>query len=91
MPRQKIDTKRAVQMYTNQHATMEEIARVFGVRRSAVHKALHNENVIARDGTHVKMHCGHCGAPMTLTRARWRQSTEHYCGQTCYGAARRAQ
>lgn len=81
-----------VSMYSVQHLSPSEIARLAGVTRQAVWKTLRQNGVVTHKGpgggTRVKVRCDYCGIEYELTRARWRNAKEHFCDDECYYASR---
>ena len=82
--RRKIDVEMAVTLYTVQHLTCAEIARIFGVSSVAVWKALTKTGVDSSEGTWVEGTCEQCGGPYRKQRSYWRKRRKHFCTEQCY-------
>ena len=81
------DLNEVKQMYTVQHLTGEEIARIYGVTRQAVYKRLKALGIKSIDGEWVKTNCSFCGSEITKRRKQWRKNTNNYCSMECYSAS----
>jgi hypothetical protein len=80
-----------VALATIQHLAPSQIAPIAGISRQAVWKALKRQGVITGKGpgglTRVQYLCDFCGNPSEMTRARWRNSSKHFCCEACYFAS----
>ena len=81
-------TEILVQMYTEQHLTLREIAKLHKVSHTCISKRLMKAGVSAQDGTWVPTNCGYCGDIIQVRRAIWKKNMANYCNDECYFASR---
>ena len=86
--RKRIQTQDVVVMYTEQHLTMEQIGKLYGVTRQAIYKHLKKAGVKARESEIVNVQCVMCGQETTKHRSRMRKSRKRYCSPECYYLSR---
>jgi hypothetical protein len=85
MPKQpQVNTEALVDMYRIQHLTVRAIGRLVGMSGPAVWKRLQADGVSASEGTWCQVACFACGAPVRVTRARWRNTRKVHCSEVCY-------
>lgn len=82
--RSSIDTQAMIDLYTKDHKTMQEIANMAGVSKTAVYKRLKKANIKAYEGEWINKNCKNCGKQFRITRSRQKQQTGHYCSTDCY-------
>ena len=86
-----IKPQAVVVLYTVQHLSCAQIAPVAGISKQEVWKILKKQGVNTSKGeggaTRVKYECDFCGKSSEITRARWRNSTKHFCNESCYFAS----
>lgn len=80
----KVDTARAIELYTIQHLTMAEIGKIFGVTRSAISRTLERAGINTTLGERVNVRCDFCGRNYSLTRKKWKTWKHHFCREKCY-------
>ena len=85
MPKQPhVNTESIVDMYRTQHLTCRAIGRLVGMSGVAVWRRLQAAGVAACEGERVEARCFACGAPIVVTRARWRNTRKLHCSESCY-------
>lgn len=77
--RPQINTAELVRWYTEQHLTLRQIGRLYGVSAQTVMTRLHKAGVSRQDGEHITRPCAYCGAGVTRTRSQGRRQ-RIYCG-----------
>jgi predicted RNA-binding Zn-ribbon protein involved in translation (DUF1610 family) len=78
----------AVEMYTVQHLTMQQIADKIGYSKCYVGQRLKAAGISSEQGEWVDVECAECGSNFKVERARSRKSANKYCTDACYFAAR---
>jgi hypothetical protein len=87
MGKNRLQPQDIVFMYTVQHLTCAEIAKIASVSRQWVWRILKAQNITSEQGERVNCNCDFCGISYTITRKKWRTTTKHYCSTSCYHAA----
>ena len=80
----KLCTQNVVVMYTENHWTMEEIGRFYGVTRQAVYKHLKKAGIKAHQGEQVQVNCVVCGQEFQMYRKRYKLTKRPHCSNECY-------
>ena len=83
-----IDNQYLITLYTEHHLTMDDIGRLFGVGRQAIHKRLRKLGVKAEQGTWVTGSCAYCGVDIRRRRIYARRRENWYCCNEHYYASR---
>ncbi len=90
-PKSTLKPQDVVVLYTIQHLSCSQIAKIAGLSRQAIWKVLRfsgtNTSRGPGGGTRVMIECEFCGTKKEWTRSRWRHTNHHYCSPECYYAA----
>lgn len=79
--------KRALeQWYLVDHLTLEEIGEKLQISRQGVLYRMRKHCVDMRRGEKFMTKCSGCGVKFEITRARWRESENHYHNRQCFHA-----
>ena len=88
MRQNRLKTQDIVVMYTQQHLTMRQIAKLCGLSAAAVLKRLRSVGITSSQGEWVNTQCGFCGKDLKVRRAKARKNIENYCSTSCYAGSR---
>lgn len=83
----KLSDNLIISLYTQEHLTIRQIAKLAEVSHTYIWKILQNYGVKAIDGERVNTSCAFCGKTITRLRCKTRNNYKSYCNQDCYIAS----
>ena len=81
-------TQDIVGMYTVQHLTLRQIAKLMGVSHAGIARVLKREGIAPHQGEWAAVTCAYCGKRFDIHRKRYLDRIEHYCCAEHYYASR---
>lgn len=73
-----------IDLYLNQHLTLQEIADKYHITRQCIYKKIKNFQINTTTAEKFNAKCGYCNKDFIIQRKRYKRNIICYCSKKCY-------